>query len=163
MRRTNVRTFCSCSPTINGRHDRRFGERRAIRTPTLDALVERGFVFHSAYYLGSNVGAVCSPSRNMLMTGQAYFRWNGRLASPKLPNLPATMKQAGYFTHYHHGKRGNTATAIQAFIRREQVCRGQTGPIGRRRAGQGDRGRGDRVLCTGGQANSRCSCIWLLT
>ncbi|MCA9163995.1 MAG: sulfatase-like hydrolase/transferase [Planctomycetales bacterium] len=87
----------------------------AIRTPTLDALVERGFVFHNAYCLGSNVGAVCSPSRNMLMTGRAYFRWNGRLASPELPNLPATMKQAGYFT-YHHGKRGNTATAIQALF-----------------------------------------------
>src|SRR5688572_13584127 len=43
-----------------------------IQTPTLDGLVRQGFVFRNAYCLGSNVGAVCLPSRNMLMSGRAY-------------------------------------------------------------------------------------------
>ncbi len=84
-----------------------------IKTPTLDSLARRGFVFRNAYCLGSNVPAVCLPSRNMLMSGRAYFRWRGPQASPDEPNLPVAMKEAGYVT-YHHGKRGNTAVLIQA-------------------------------------------------
>lgn len=83
-----------------------------VETPHLDGLVRGGLVFRSAYCLGSSVGAVCSPSRNMLLSGRAYFRF-GREASGDPPNLPLSLRQAGYFT-YHHGKRGNTAPAIQA-------------------------------------------------
>ncbi|MEW6303131.1 MAG: sulfatase-like hydrolase/transferase [Verrucomicrobiota bacterium] len=83
-----------------------------IKTPNLDGLVKSGFVMRNAYCLGANVGAVCTPSRNMLLSGRAYFRWPGRLASGDDPNFPVSMKEAGYET-YHHGKRGNTATDIQ--------------------------------------------------
>lgn len=83
-----------------------------IKTPTLDSLVKRGFTFHNAYCLGSNSPAVCLPSRNMLLSGRAYFRWTGPQASADQPNLPATFRKAGYQT-YHHGKRGNTALQIQ--------------------------------------------------
>jgi arylsulfatase A-like enzyme len=93
------------------------------KTPTLDALVGRGFVFRNAYCLGANVGAVCTPSRNMLLSGRAYFRWKdftppgtkqtGVLAPGEAPNLPLTFRDAGFAT-YHHGKKGNTATLIQA-------------------------------------------------
>ena len=82
-----------------------------IKTPNLDAIARSGFVFRNAYCLGGNVPAVCSPSRNMLLSGRAYFRWEGRLAPPEPANLPDAMKQLGYFT-YHHGKRGNTAADI---------------------------------------------------
>ncbi len=82
-----------------------------IRTPTLDRLAEGGFVFRNAYCFGSNVGAVCLPSRNMLMSGRAYFRWTGPQAPPDGPNFPVAMKKAGYVT-YHHGKRGNVALLI---------------------------------------------------
>lgn len=85
----------------------------AIQTPNLDSLVRSGFTFTNAYCLGSNVGAVCTPSRNMLLSGRAYFRWQGTQASGDAPNLPVSMKQAGYET-YHHGKRGNSALRIQA-------------------------------------------------
>jgi arylsulfatase A-like enzyme len=84
-----------------------------IKTPNLDQLVHRGFVFRNAYCLGSNVPAVCTPSRNMLLSGRAYFRWQGSQAQPDMPNFPTSMKAAGYET-YHHGKRGNTSPAIQA-------------------------------------------------
>ena len=88
------------------------GNRHAI-TPNLDRLVRTGFVFRNAYCLGANMGAVCTPSRNMLLSGRAYFRWQGPLAPADAPNFPVAMKELGYET-YHHGKRGNTAVAIQA-------------------------------------------------
>src|SRR5690606_3825970 len=78
----------------------------------LDSLVESGKTMNAAYCLGSNVGAVCSPSRNMLLSGRVYFRWEGRNAPPEPANWPDSMKSAGYET-YHHGKKGNTAVEIQ--------------------------------------------------
>jgi arylsulfatase A-like enzyme len=95
-----------------------------VVTPHLDALAKRGFAFTNAYCFGGNSGAVCTPSRNMLLSGNCYFRWKdfappgtpnrkGMLAPADGPNLPLSLKAAGYDT-YHHGKRGNTATLIQA-------------------------------------------------
>ena len=93
-----------------------------VKTPTLDALVQRGFVLRNAYCLGGNSGAVCTPSRNMLLSGNSYFRWKdfqppqgakGMLSPGDGPNWPLSMKAAGYET-YHEGKRGNTALLIQA-------------------------------------------------
>lgn len=86
-----------------------------IKTPHLDELAKNGMAFRNAYCLGANIGAVCTPSRNMLLTGRAYFRWEGLQAPPELPNFPTVMKAAGYET-YHHGKRGNTSPAIQALF-----------------------------------------------
>ncbi len=83
-----------------------------IRTPTMDSLARQGFAFRNAYCLGSNSPAVCQPSRNMLMSGRAYFRWKGPQAPADAPNLPAAMRSAGYET-YHQGKRGNVALLIQ--------------------------------------------------
>jgi arylsulfatase A-like enzyme len=84
-----------------------------IKTPNLDQLARRGCVFNNAYCLGANMGAVCRPSRNMLMSGRAYFRWPGQKnASADLPNFPDSMKAAGYET-FHVGKKGNSADLIQ--------------------------------------------------
>ncbi len=82
-----------------------------IKTPHLDELARKGFAFNNAYCLGSNSGAVCVCSRNMLLSGRTYFRWTGRYASAEKPNFPESMKAAGYYT-YHHGKKGNTAIEI---------------------------------------------------
>ncbi len=96
-----------------------------VKTPNLDALVRRGFVMRNAYCFGGNSAAVCTPSRNMLLSGNAYFRWKdfvppemknarpGGLAPGDGPNFPLSMRDAGYLT-YHHGKKGNTAPLIQA-------------------------------------------------
>ena len=84
-----------------------------VQTPNLDALARRGMVFRNAYCLGGNSPAVCLPSRNMLLSGRAYFRWQGPQAPASDATFPAVMKAAGYET-YHHGKRGNTALNIQA-------------------------------------------------
>jgi arylsulfatase A-like enzyme len=94
----------------------------AVKTPTLDSLVERGFAFTNAHCLGGNIPAICTPSRNMLLSGRAYFRWaptpealkaTKDLAPADGPNFAVAFKNAGYQT-YHHGKKGNTALNIQA-------------------------------------------------
>src|SRR5262245_63743253 len=46
---------------------------RHIRTPNLDRLVGRGFSFRNNYCFGANSGAVCVPSRAMLMSGKTWF------------------------------------------------------------------------------------------
>src|SRR5262245_40714892 len=71
-----------------------------IKTPNLDQLVRRGFVFRNAYCLGANVPAVCTPSRNMLLSGRAFFRWQGLQAQPEMANFPMSMKAAGYETYH---------------------------------------------------------------
>lgn len=106
-----------------------------VKTPNLDSIVQRGFAFRHAFCFGGNSPAVCTPSRNMLLSGNAFFRWKdyqppvanpgknpnkknkggakGMLAPGEAPNFPLSMQAAGYET-YHHGKKGNTATLIQA-------------------------------------------------
>lgn len=84
----------------------------AVKTPNLDALARSGMVFRNAYCLGSRSPAVCQPSRNMLLSGNAYFRWNGPFAPGTPPNFPLSMEAAGYET-FHHGKRGNVAVEIE--------------------------------------------------
>jgi len=86
-----------------------------IKTPNLDSLARTGFSFRNAYCLGGNSGAVCTPSRNMLLSGKTYFRWTGQQAPPTPPNFPLSMKDAGYET-YHEGKKGNTAINLQALF-----------------------------------------------
>jgi arylsulfatase A-like enzyme len=44
-----------------------------VQTSNLDGLVKSGVTFTNSYILGAPHGAVCSPSRAMLMTGRHYF------------------------------------------------------------------------------------------
>ena len=74
-----------------------------IKTPNLDKLVKDGFVFNKAYCMGSMAGAVCMPSRCMILTGRTLFRATNKANAPILPLL---LKMAGYVT-YRTGKRGN--------------------------------------------------------
>jgi arylsulfatase A-like enzyme len=96
-----------------------------IRTPNLDRLTRRGFSFGNVYCQGGMVGAVCLPSRTMLMTGRSIFH----IPQPKdtsgdYPLLPKSLEQAGYHT-FHIGKRGNTfipaSEAFQKTIYAEQL------------------------------------------
>lgn len=92
-------------------------------TPNLDALVRRGLSFNNAYCLGGNVPAVCIPSRNMLLSGKTYFRWEnytapgprvrGLLAPGEKPNFADSFRDAGYLT-CHIGKEGASAPLLQA-------------------------------------------------
>ena len=44
-----------------------------IKTPNIDRLVNAGFTFRTNYCFGGNSGAVCVPSRAMLMSGKTWF------------------------------------------------------------------------------------------
>jgi len=73
-----------------------------IRTPNLDSLVHEGMAFTHAYIMGSMQGAVCVPSRAMLMTGRTLFRATVSPASQVIPPRaalwPAVMRDVGYTT-----------------------------------------------------------------
>nr|MBP8117333.1 sulfatase-like hydrolase/transferase [Nitrospira sp.] len=49
----------------------------SLVTPHLDALVERGMTFTHCYTMGSMIGAVCTPSRTMMLTGRSWQRIPG--------------------------------------------------------------------------------------
>src|SRR5947209_10513945 len=48
-----------------------------VQTPNLDTLVASGFTFTHCYTMGSMIGAVCQPSRTMMLTGQSWLRCPG--------------------------------------------------------------------------------------
>lgn len=82
-----------------------------IKTPNLDALVKRGFVFSNAYCMGSMGGAVCTPSRTMIMSGRSLWRIpQPNAKTTTAPNLGQVFRDAGYATLFT-GKRGNTFLA----------------------------------------------------
>jgi arylsulfatase A-like enzyme len=85
-----------------------------IKTPNLDAIARRGFVFRNAYCAGSTMGAVCLPSRTMMLSGLSLFHLPRIKADS--PDFARSMNAAGYET-YHHGKWGNTPHVLQAHFK----------------------------------------------
>ena len=73
-----------------------------VRTPNLDRLASEGVRFDRAYV----TQAGCSQSRSSIMTGLyphqngqiGLATWGFRLYRPELPNLPRSLKAAGYRT-----------------------------------------------------------------
>ncbi len=76
-----------------------------IQTPNLDKLVRNGTFFSRAYIQGSMSGAVCMPSRAMLMSGRTLFRAPMNLKG--VPLLGEVLRKAGYVTFgtgkWHNG------------------------------------------------------------
>lgn len=82
-----------------------------LQTPNLDSLVERGMTFTRCYTMGSMIGAVCTPSRTMMLTGRSWQRIPGApAAAPNAKDaitfIPRVMQASGYQT-MHMGKYGN--------------------------------------------------------
>jgi len=88
-----------------------------LKTPNLDSLVGRGVTFSHCYTMGSMIGAVCLPSRTMMLTGKSWLRIpKGRANDTDSSQfLPKVLSSAGYET-FHVGKGGNEFTAaIRSF------------------------------------------------
>ena len=80
-----------------------------IQTPNLDRLCREGMSFTRAYIMGAMQGAVCVPSRAMLLSGRSLFRVKEDLAGQR--TWPEQFAQAGYRT-FITGKWHNQEEAL---------------------------------------------------
>ncbi len=71
-----------------------------VKTPNLDALAARGTIFTRAHIMGGMQGAICIPSRAMLLTGRTLFHLqkDGRQIPETDMFLGQTLDKAGYDT-----------------------------------------------------------------
>ena len=107
-----------------------------LETPVLDRLAAKGMTFDGAYHMGSWSGAVCTPSRHMVMSGRSVWHLprngiRGVDANPLCPEdlpastLAAVFNDAGYDT-MRTCKKGNSYEAAneQFTVRRDATKRG---------------------------------------
>lgn len=88
-----------------------------IQTPNIDRLVSMGTSFTQAHIPCGTSGAVCMPSRAMLLTGRTLFHIEreGQSIPPEHTTLGETLQQAGYRT-FGTGKWHNgTASFARSF------------------------------------------------
>lgn len=105
-----------------------------LESPNIDRLAREGMVFDGAYHMGSFSGAVCTPSRHMIMSGRTL--WHLPIAPegkdrcpPNLPQstIPAVFNRAGFDT-MRTCKQGNSYEAANKLftVRHDAVKRGPT-------------------------------------
>jgi arylsulfatase A-like enzyme len=95
-----------------------------IHTPTMDKLAEIGVSFTRAHVLGSYHGAVCAPSRAMLLTGKPYMNIprsyidQGQLppdATFDFVTFPEYLKSKGYQTYFTGKWHNHTSKIAESF------------------------------------------------
>jgi len=115
-----------------------YNPKSTLETPNLDKLAAQGVVFDGAYHMGSSSGAVCTPSRHMIMSGRTVWHlpvspWAARTSPPQLEQqtIPAVFNRAGYAT-MRTCKMGNSYEAANKLftVRRDASKRGGTDESG---------------------------------
>ncbi len=115
-----------------------YNPKSALQTPTLDRLAAQGMVLDGAYQMGAFVGAVCTPSRHMIMSGRTVWHLPiGPHASAHCPpnldqnTIPAVFNRAGYDT-MRTCKMGNSYEAANRLftVRKDATKRGGTDESG---------------------------------
>ena len=108
-----------------------------LETPTIDRLAAEGMVFDGAYHMGAFRGAVCTPSRHMVMCGRTVWHLPNALGGQHCPNdieqhvMAAVFNRAGYDT-MRTCKKGNSYPAAnrQFQVVHEATKRGGTAETG---------------------------------
>ncbi len=111
-----------------------------LETPVLDRLAAEGMVLDGAYHMGSFSGAVCTPSRHMIMSGRTLWHLpispgaqQRELCPPDLEQntIPAVFNRAGYAT-MRTCKVGNSYEAANKLftVRHDATKRGGTDETG---------------------------------
>ncbi|MFO1078672.1 MAG: sulfatase-like hydrolase/transferase [Planctomycetota bacterium] len=99
-----------------------FGQRPGAHTPNLDALAARGAMLTQVSCMGAMQGAVCVPSRAMVMSGRLLTHVREDLRDT--PTLPEVLRARGYAT-FMAGKWHNGEAALRrAFPDARSVFRG---------------------------------------
>ncbi len=115
-----------------------YNPRSTLETPTIDRLATEGMTFDAAYHMGSFSGAVCTPSRHMVMCGRTLWHLPiGPGAKGHCPpdivnnTLAAVFSRAGYAT-MRTCKNGNSYNAANAqfTVRHDATKRGGTDETG---------------------------------
>ncbi len=96
-----------------------------IRTPHLDRLVSQGTSFTRAYCMGSLQGAVCVPSRAMLLTGRTLFHIKENLAGQ--PTWPEAFAKEDYRTFFTGKWHNQGPSALRAFEEGKSIFLGGMG------------------------------------
>jgi choline-sulfatase len=126
-----------------------YNPKSPLDTPHIDRLAREGMVFEGAYHMGSFSGAVCTPSRHMIMSGRTVWHlpiapnaMQKGLCPPQLEQqtIPAVFNRAGYAT-MRTCKQGNSYEAANKLftVRHDATKRGGT-------AETGSAWHGDRVM-----------------
>ena len=124
-----------------------YNPKSTLDTPHIDRLASRGMVFDSAHHMGASTGAVCTPSRHMIMSGRTVWHlpispWATKTSPPALEQqtIPAVFNRAGYAT-MRTCKTGNSYEAANKLftVRHDASKRG-----GDHESGSG--WHGDRVV-----------------
>lgn len=124
-----------------------YNPQSTLETPNLDKLAAEGMVFDGAYHMGSFSGAVCMPSRHMIMSGRTVWHlppapWGSKTSPPNLEQntMPAVFNRAGYAT-MRTCKNGNSYEAANKLftVRHDATKRGGTDE-------SGSTWHGDRVM-----------------
>ncbi len=109
-----------------------YNPKSTLETPNLDKLAAQGVVFDGAYHMGSFSGAVCMPSRHMIMSGRTVWHlppapWGAKTSPPALDQqtIPAVFNRAGYAT-MRTCKMGNSYEAANKLftVRKDATKRG---------------------------------------
>ncbi len=88
------------------------------QTPNIDRLAAEGILLQDAHHMGAWSGAVCTPSRTMIMTGRTVWRIPGAKGTASKSSksfrqqaaqqsMPAVFNRAGYDT-FRTCKKGNS-------------------------------------------------------
>lgn len=115
-----------------------YDEGASLEAPNIERLAREGMVFDRAYHMGAFVGAVCTPSRHMIMCGRTLWHLPiGPGANAHCPpnleqnTMAAVFNRAGYAT-MRTCKIGNSYKAAngQFTVRRDASKRGGTAETG---------------------------------